>query len=805
VSELASDVAPDQGGSPRHDGRGNAEPDGRGVAKDVAKDVAKGEPKGEAQGDAKGDAGPRSGAGRQDTPAASEVTDADADDASPPKEDPASRLRDRERTRETADYARILDERTIGLVGDVGAGGFGQSTVHIYAGPIYGDVVGGAKYGGAESRALLGEIVVGEVTTTVLGGLRRSFVAPACADGLRAMLHERGVAVLDAPTGWGRTTTGVCLLDELCEAGVSKLETDTDLRKLDPKHLKDGFGYLLEVRSDDQLLRVRVPHLEALGAACLGRGIRLLVTTEAGAHLRADVHGEFGVRGGHRPDRAAVLEHHLVVHLADLDPANGRVPLASHAPAAVREAARAVLSSADTIELLDPCVDDSFSMRRLARLAGRLTQLPSEGTKVDDIRAELTAESRQGIEQWLGGEPDLARYSLRIALAVLNGMSSFTVTRAAVLLEDMLREVAQGDGDDEPRPVFSVSRAQRLDDARAEAFPTREVTPFGTTSVEGMRYRHAGYPLAVLAWAWREHDVARDVMLDWLGRLGGDRDRRIRIAAATATGHFATFEFEWARRALLTPWAEQTDPLQRESAAAALRLPAMRPELSGLVLEMLRGWLHPDENPYRRWTAVRALGASVGRSFMDEAIKLLRKVAKDEDPFFVIAVYESMTELFVTADEQATSKVLHALTRWSGSRAPAARRRTAIFCFLMIAFQTTIDDPVDGARWPSLVWLAETDVVAGQRVALLWRRALRMAGLAGVARAVVDDWVERATESPVVIDPLGRLVQRTIVEPYDRDCFHQALTRLHEQDKKTDMAETAGSLLQVLAETKKDQ
>ena len=724
---------------------------------------------------------------KEPEPSGPEKKGTEKDDGAEARENADSWLRDDAQARDTAGFGPLLEQAIDELSGSAGPRPAGRSGVLIFGNVhVDGDMLGGDKHASGDRRGYAGETVAGEVATTVLEQIERSFVAPPVYGRLRGLLRDRRIALLRAPSGWGRTTTALHLLSRTCAGGVQKLNPDTDLRKLAAdKNLKPGCGHLLEIRAVDQLAGVKVPHLEELSAACAAHDVWLVVTVDEDIRIDNEVQADFALSGGSRPDLGAVLRQHLRVRIEDIGIADEEA------------SAEEILADAGVKEILATFVNDTLSMRRIAELAERLSagfQLSAGYAAVGTYFEEL---SETNFSHWFDESRDAARLTFIIALATLNGMSYVEVSRAARDLEERIRAVEKEP--ESSRTVFGSGRARRIEDARATPTMTTGNTRYGPVRVEGVRFHNDTYPRRVLERVWREYDDARPIVLEWLGALGGDRAREVRVRAAAAAGLLATFDFDRIHREILIPWADSDSDRERESAVSALRLPVTQsPELAVHVIRMMRDWSGPHSPRNRRLTASRALGASIGRAIRPEALRLLRRMALTDDLTIPFAVADSVMELFLTRDDNAQADVLAALSRWTSDTAPAKRRSTGVLCFLRLALYVSAEDPVDHTLWPGLLWFATYQENGLDRLGRLWRRALEAPSRLTMAQSVLAQWVTGADGERPMLEALGELVRHTVRDGYDaarlREAVEQSVTDHGETDATRSLLTTITEL-----------
>ena len=659
------------------------------------------------------------------------------DKADDKPDDVGRRLEDGDRVQGSADFLHFLTDAVVNLGG--GDRGTGGGIVNVVIGDVKnsGTIAGRDVHGGGR-RAFLGDVVAGPVSVATLDEIDATFVRPESYRRIEDLLTSRSAVLLQAPPGWGRTTTGLHLLGNHCEK-VNLLHPDADLRQLGRDDLAERTGYLLEARTVEQLHRLRVSHFTALAGACRDRDARVVVTVDASIQVGADVLREFGIDAGPPPGVEAILRRHLVL-----------------APGGSSDE----LDPSEMDALITEVADASPSMRETVELAGELARVAAGELGIGEFRDELGERSDQTFTTWLTGAADTAQHALIIALAVFGGMPYVRVAQVESELEQLFRQ-AEDPENKAPRQVFGELRTDRLARARAETFDLLEPTPYGVRRVEGVRFRHGTDPVRILRWVWHEHDVARNLTRVWLDRLGRHPDRAIRVRAAAAIGVFATFDLEWARRTILLPWARSDDLRERENAVAALNIAAAGSGLAP-VTRMLRAWV-TSKHPALRWTGARALGISVGRTIRHEALRMLRGPAGVDDVDLSFAIGESLVELYVVSDDAAAAReVLDAVTRWSGSKR-FRRRQTATVCFLLLALDVREED-ADGHVWPALLALADRDSEAHDQVVALWRQAFGAAYLRDDAEIAFGSWVRLAAGSTEAARALKQITAGLIAD-----------------------------------------
>src|SRR5262245_3166956 len=129
-------------------------------------------------------------------------------------EDPGSWLKDDSRARDTATFGPLLEQAFNELLGKSGRPTGGVRSNVLIAGEVHiaGDLLGGDKHAGSSGSAFAGEVIAGEVGTDVLKQIERSYVPPPAYRRLLERLREHRILLLRAPSGWGRTATGLHIL-----------------------------------------------------------------------------------------------------------------------------------------------------------------------------------------------------------------------------------------------------------------------------------------------------------------------------------------------------------------------------------------------------------------------------------------------------------------------------------------------------------------------------------------------------------------------------------------------------------------
>ncbi|WP_329311204.1 HEAT repeat domain-containing protein [Streptomyces sp. NBC_01262] len=702
-----------------------------------------------------------------------------------PDEDPDSRLKDGGSS--ARDLGDLLDSLTQARSPLLRSGSVSMSGNFFFSETKIRDAVGGDKYTSAQATAFSGRIDSGRVPDRVLDEIRATFVPPDCHEPLVRLVETRHVVLLRAASGWGSTTNALRSLDRLCPGEVWKLNPEVRLGSLAVEHLQEDSGYLAESLEPEQVARLRPFHLEQLEDALAERRCKLLVTVDPDSPVPEDALGEWLFDATPGLDVQQLVLRHAARHL-------GVAPEAEET---------AFLQEEEVRELVEEAASDGLPVRRLADLAALLSLVGRGKAEVADVRSRFSAESDDLFRDWFGRQQATEQRALVIALAVLNEMPEHVIGRAAGLLADRIRAV-ESPGEPQPPDLFGESRRTRLQTAGACSYGSVEAGPYGPSRVQSLRFLDDRYPERTLRHVWHEYTGFRPLVVGWLKELADDPDRRVRLRAGTAIGLIALSAFEQIRREFLIVWAGDADIRRREVALGALQLPIRDPRLAPLISRMVADWSRPDHPWPIRWTATRALGASVGRAMPARALRLLRGLAADASGSGIIAVSDSVAELFVDPEKDLTGLVLDQLLGWTDPEAEdgsARLRKAGVQTFLWLCSGIRIEAPEGQGVWPGVLWLASQDDQHLERVSTLLRRALDAPHLFRRGYDLLLVWVRAARRDPLLRKPLGLLLSSLVAAGTDAGTLRRYLADWRAEDES--LAETICVLL-VFADGKAD-
>ncbi|MFG2000899.1 hypothetical protein ACGFNU_17310 [Spirillospora sp. NPDC048911] len=520
----------------------------------------------------------------------------------------------------------------------------GASSRNAAYGP--GDAFTGDKVGGDKHIYMSSEKRDGWIVSPIAAERSRDisarFAGTATKEALIGVLDENLVAVLKGPPGSGRRTTALAALahrqDEL-----RSLHAKESPALLEKSKLQSGHGYLYDATGATWTKRLTEADILGCSEVLAAVGARLVILVG----LDSDTRALPGLVAEHvQPDPSDVLRRQLL----------DRLPVGEHDVEAIADQVTVRLSSpGDARELA------------LALVSG----LP-EGRTVEEICAEMLGPLRRDARKVLRqeeDEKDLGRRAFVIAGAVLDGLPTVQVCRAAYDLAKLLFKVEkQG----KHARLGLLPFADMLDDWLSKAGEPRS---YVVQEVDRTLSFRVGFAPAVLDAVWLDYVVAHKALLEWLTGLAGDEagDPVTRLKVAQAIAWFARYDFEFVYKECIRNWSESDSEALHMAAAWALEAiaaayPSRHPRIARLAWDWAR------ERDFRlRSTAVRLFGTLVGAKAADEALRALYALAWRDPLFLRGAVRDSVVELF----RDAPGTVLRELLTWSRSPKPLLRQLVA--------------------------------------------------------------------------------------------------------------------------------
>ncbi|MFK0232158.1 hypothetical protein [Streptomyces vinaceus] len=610
----------------------------------------------------------------------------------------------------------------------------------VTASQVIGDIITGGKiehhynFGGVADGH-----VSGEIPAETLERLAEDFVSEGTAfTELLARLREERVLVLTGSPFTGRRTAALMLLHRLGATPVRALDRDVAPGELSRRLTSDG-GAVCHLLCDLDISREQ-PLREA--------------------HLLA-------LRG-----RMGELKSYLVITAGRSPYVEDTVELAPWRPPEPKAVLRALLpkrtDAAHARRLLAlPAVSEFLSHERQIREVVQYVAVLAEGDK-ERIEQYSLVTLEQQVQEWFEEAEtpvQLREKAFLIALAAFD-KGPYALTAE---LSDTLYAALRSTGDasyQEPIPVFGTHIGKRLQNARAERYPAREMTEWGPVTQIKAAFHDERVAPVVLREVWTGHPAARPALIRWLNGLSVDGRPFVRTRAAATVAVLAFTDLPSAMALIVERWADARESRRQLTAVSALTL-AHRigaPNIPRIVDD----WSTDVQNPKRCWVGVRALGL-IGPERPVEALTALRAQARHQydkkakqprigagDQQVTAELPQSVALLLLSpAAEAALGALLPALDGHPSARALA-----------LDGFLAACERP-DSAAGPSLLGRADPSASAMAAVARLLQVALNDRTTNERAENVLRHWVRTADSDPATARTLADLLPAVAAGPRD--------------------------------------
>ncbi|MCM2388837.1 hypothetical protein [Streptomyces albipurpureus] len=611
----------------------------------------------------------------------------------------------------------------------------------------------------AESRTARAP-VFGLVPDEELARLRQVYRAPAGYQTLKDILRNRRVLLLGGSPGTGRSTTALCLLDELTvsnrppgrgarggeqngagngggngERGTQAPDAGTPgggsraigrVTRLDPSaaaHLvrdlpavvmgvPHGGGLILQLPEEAGDWPVpQELHLDALSAALAERAAFAVLVASPSSPGGGLLTGRYGRQCPPAPARE-LLSWHLewglsrdagVIDTGALEAGNQILDHSLFQQAlGIRLDALRPGEAEYVARLLVKHLAGGLSRERLLSSCGEVARLQAREwfTGRAGARGPVPGdESGRAGEQSADGMDSLLReMAFRVALAVLDGEAFSAVADAADLLAWELLQ-ARDPARAPGRPVFMENLEGLLAACRADLAVDEDDTFGGVPlPVRTVAYRGEALAGAVLAEVWERHHSARAPLVRWLRTLADDPRPQVWTRAAVVAGELCAADVGYGFLELIRPLAAADAPRRRFFAATALDQMGARDPHRAAVRVVVRDWADAAE-PELRWTAAVVLG--YGRTEQDTryAVDLLGEIgSRDEGRLLQVASF-SLARL---ASGSRAAEVLTELNQWA-AELTGEYRDLALLSALRLAWARTDElwEPETAAAAPA--------------------------------------------------------------------------------------------------------
>jgi hypothetical protein len=587
---------------------------------------------------------------------------------------------------------------------------------------VAGDILGGDKtVPDTDAAPAVGEAVAGLSAALELEKLEAVFVEPDEYPRAARILGEQRLVLLRGPAGNGKRAMALHLLMRQGARRVIELSPETEPAKLATYPFAAQFGYLIDTLLPELARQLSSFMLRRLGAGLSDRNSYLILTIDQGPEVPPEVARDHLVDCQDVPDPEAMLRRHLAWYLRGTIAGSGEHPEVGHAE--VTEYLR-----------LHP---RPVSVDRLARLLRPVVL--GEQDFATALRQARSVPSEQAASIF-ASDPDLAQWSLIVAVAVLHSASYQTVLGAAEQLVVRLRHDLKHGGRREAWEP-GIPRLQRISQAKARLVDDREMVQYGSIQVERVEFEHPELQPAVLDHVWQRYDQLRRPLLDWLRELGEEDAPEVRIGAATALGYLLPHAFRHLFNEVLLPWAHSDNKAARTTAAWAFGVPIRHPQLAPVVLAVLSDWADPGADWRLRWTAAESYGRAVGALHPEAALRDLRLIGRTPDDGLLNWVAGHGISHLAVNDRLAES--IGALLDWTNPGAARPLRTAGLIGFCELALRVDASPKIPGHS-PVLLEQAADGVVSRDAVEELWRRVLNAAVTVDYAARALRGWLRAA-------------------------------------------------------------
>ncbi|MFI0445900.1 hypothetical protein [Actinomadura sp. 6N118] len=480
---------------------------------------------------------------------------------------------------------------------------------------------------------------IGPIATERWRDIRARFAGTPAKESLVRLLDEEVVAVLQGPSGSGRTTTALAALaHRQHELGGIRAKKPPAL--LEKGKLRSGHGYLYDATGAAWAKRLTEADILGCRDVLVALGARLVILVG----MDSDTTAVPGLVTEHRqPDPLDVLERQL----------SDRLPAGEYdIQAIVAQVPERPATPGDALRLAIALVRDLPTGQDVAEICNTMLGRPMRRQARDVLRQQAD-------------ERDLGRRAFVIAGAVLDGLPTVQVCRAAYDLAKLLFKVEkQG----KRARLGLLPFADMLDDWLGHA---GEEQTYVVQEVDRTLSFRSGFAPAVLDAVWLDYVVAHKALLDWLSGLAEAGSPRARLKVAQAIARFATYDFEFIKEHCITRWSRSKSQALHMAAAWALEaIVAETPSRHAEVVRLAREWAR-EGGLRQRSTAVRLFGTLLGAEAADVAMRTLHTIAWHHPVFLNYAIRSTVVELF-TGDSPEV--VLKGLLGWTRAPSPNMRR-----------------------------------------------------------------------------------------------------------------------------------
>ncbi|NJP23513.1 hypothetical protein FLW53_04700 [Microbispora sp. SCL1-1] len=378
------------------------------------------------------------------------------------------------------------------------------------------------------------------------------------------------------------------------------------------------------------------------------------------------------------------------------------------------------------------------------------------GRSVGEILEALPEQRRLRARTLLARETPRRARSFLIAGSVLSGSAAAVVAtqtlRLATLIEE---ELARQTTVEQPRRHHMWEWLS--DWTEDTGIRVKETGQGGDGQV--VEFDEPPMAGSILRVVWEEQPTIHEPLLAWLHQLTENEEFGTRMKAAEAIGLLATYDFHAICDRFLEEWRDSKEFERRELAAWALVSAARDPQVEPRVLECLGRWARNGRRAQS--VVIRACGSWLGARHVEEALRVLRDIAKTSGYVLAESVARAVSQIHQDTENaevpENTRRIISALVEWSADPESKWPGRAAALAFVRLLASPDAIRVIDLAADPG----AADDLVA------LWRHIL----LHGVTRG------EDAALTPEAWDLLSDWLGRWEADAGVRRVLSEVLTR----------------------------
>jgi hypothetical protein len=270
---------------------------------------------------------------------------------------------------------------------------------------------------------------------------------------------------------------------------------------------------------------------------------------------------------------------------------------------------------------------------------------------------EVSQDLRKSVASWFMYDRSPIEYAMLVAISVFENRDYDDVIASAEELENMIYQRDERK-DVASRKIFEFSKTKILSSLNATITPHRHTDGRGLHK-ETVHFRRSGWAQAAFRRAWREYDLLRPVVVDWMAKQAKNgfqwycakalHDVLVNVPHSDPVAHVDAL-------------ARKQSPDANELAAELLGRLARDPLTRHVVEPTLRDWCDGSRDFHRKWTAALVYATEYGLREPKVALQELEKIARTSANLNS-AVSAGIMSLL---DEPANrTLVLRALVQWT--------------------------------------------------------------------------------------------------------------------------------------------